>query len=673
MENMSSGCYMIDDDYNVVSVNKTAKLIYPQIKVGEKCYRCLSQMDEPCGPCPVKNKVKGPKSYRDPIRNIMETVDAVDIPVANHGVCHALIFSTVGDDAKIASTLPTNNEELRELALIKSLTSDFAHVFIVNLETRMCYPYRLNTKDARSKHSNDPVDFTKTFQQRVDQYIIDEDREMILKNGSLENIVKQLKANDSYLIHFRALIKGELHYYFAKFVRIGEADDFDQIVVGMCCEDESVMMINEMNELEKNLSLVEIDELTHLYTKEAFRIYGERMRHENQNIDFDFCVLKIENLCTLTNQYGRIAVDHMLEMIGNGLIQAKNNYTSLSYFGTGVFACYRQTMSHEDRKMGCEAFADMIREQSNMSNISIKWSTYVAPKKELTIDEIIENTNYALSKIYDANVDYVEFDQKMIDLMNEENEIASRLETALANHEIQVWLQPQIDTKTQRVVSAEALARWIKSDGTMISPGKFIPILEKEGKVRLLDHYVFLEACRLEKQLLSQGITLPISVNLSRVSVYDEDVASSYYEMALQEGNIISYLPIEITESAAVSDMKIQELANKFNSYGFELHMDDFGSGFSTLAALETLPFTTIKLDRSLIELIGSKSGESLLTHTVGYAKETGKTVIAEGVELKEQYEFLKRIGCDIIQGFYFAKPMCQKDFINLISIKGCD
>ena len=177
----------------------------------------------------------------------------------------------------------------------------------------------------------------------------------------------------------------------------------------------------------------------------------------------------------------------------------------------------------------------------------------------------------------------------------------------------------------------------------------------------------------MEMQLLEEGDALPISVNLSRVSVYDDNVADAYYDIAMQYGNIIKYLPIEITESAAVSDVKIHKLAQEFTKYGFILHMDDFGAGFSTLAALETLPFTTLKLDKSLVDLIGKKDAEALLKHTVAYAKETGKGVVAEGVENKGQYDFLKQIGCDTIQGFYFARPMDENAFKKCVLEKVVD
>lgn len=675
MENVSSGCYMIDEDYNVISVNDTAKKIYPQLEVGKKCYRCLSHIDEPCGPCPVHNRIKGPRTYRDPIRDIMESVDAVEIPIAGHGICHALVFSTVGNEAKIAATLPTNAEDLRDLAYIKAFTSDLLTVLLVDVNSEKCFVYRDNgVQENLEDIFHQTILYQEQFEAYVKEHVIEEDRSTVLENGNFDHIKQTLKKRESFVIHFRTMKDQKIHYYNTKIVRIGQADDFENFIIGIGCEDDSVAMMREMNELEKNLSLVEVDTLTHLYTKEAFRIYGEKMRHDNPDVDFDFCVLRVDDLTSLNIQYGITQVDRLLELIGQGLIDAKNEYTCLTYMGSGVFACYRKTMQYDERKNGCAQFAEMIKKKTNMRNLNMKWSVYVTPRKELTVDEIIEKTNYALSTIRaNGNQDYVEFDQKMVDQMEEEKRIENIFETALKNHEISVWYQPKYDSHTKEIVGAEALARWKQKDGKMISPGQFIPILEKSGKIRKLDGYVFEEVCKMEMQLLEEGDALPISVNLSRVSVYDDNVADAYYDIAMQYGNIIKYLPIEITESAAVSDVKIHKLAQEFTKYGFILHMDDFGAGFSTLAALETLPFTTLKLDKSLVDLIGKKDAEALLKHTVAYAKETGKGVVAEGVENKGQYDFLKQIGCDTIQGFYFARPMDENAFKKCVLEKVVD
>ena len=202
----------------------------------------------------------------------------------------------------------------------------------------------------------------------------------------------------------------------------------------------------------------------------------------------------------------------------------------------------------------------------------------------------------------------------------------------------------------------------------MISPGDFIPILERCGKINALDEYVFQKVCKFQTELKASGKPeIPISVNLSRASLFTEDIAEIYSRIAQEYGVSPAQIPIEITESAAVRASTIKGFANELINKGFALHMDDFGSGYSSLASLQIIPFELIKLDKTLIDFIGNDGGESLIKHTIAFAKESGMTVVAEGVENFEQYMFLKVVGCDIVQGFYFSKPVAEDVFAEMI------
>ena len=140
---------------------------------------------------------------------------------------------------------------------------------------------------------------------------------------------------------------------------------------------------------------------------------------------------------------------------------------------------------------------------------------------------------------------------------------------------------------------------------------------------------------------------------------------------AREHGVPTSLVPIEITESAAVDNAALRQLVGMLLASGFVLHMDDFGSGFSSLAALGTFPFECVKLDKSLVDLIGNRASERLLAHTIAYARETGKTVVAEGVETPEQLAFLDEAGCDMVQGFMFSKARDEGEFLRLVDAKG--
>ena len=198
----------------------------------------------------------------------------------------------------------------------------------------------------------------------------------------------------------------------------------------------------------------------------------------------------------------------------------------------------------------------------------------------------------------------------------------------------------------------------------MLSPGKFIPLFEKNGNITTLDEYVFRTVCEQQQKWLQNGATLyPISVNISRVSLYYSNVVDKYKEILGSFRLDPKYVPLEITESATIDNSDISSLIEQFHEAGFTLLLDDFGSGYSSLSSLNVMHFDTIKLDKSLIDYIGDENGEKLLLHITQLLQSFGMTITAEGVETSAQVEFLKNLHCDDIQGYFFSKPLPLTEF----------
>lgn len=226
------------------------------------------------------------------------------------------------------------------------------------------------------------------------------------------------------------------------------------------------------------------------------------------------------------------------------------------------------------------------------------------------------------------------------------------------------WYQPKYNPYTGNVVGAEALLRWKTKDGHLLRPGQFLRAFEEDGMISWLDEHIFRAVCSFQQKRQEQGLPmLPISVNLSRSSMQALDIAERYKTIADECGISPKLVPIEITESAAVSTRAIKPVADAFYEAGFPLHMDDFGSGKSALTELNMLHFDVVKLDKSLIDYIGEGHGNLVLLYTIALSKELGLHLVAEGVEKQEQLEFLKENGCDTVQGFYFSKPLPEDAF----------
>jgi EAL domain-containing protein (putative c-di-GMP-specific phosphodiesterase class I) len=245
--------------------------------------------------------------------------------------------------------------------------------------------------------------------------------------------------------------------------------------------------------------------------------------------------------------------------------------------------------------------------------------------------------------------------------------IEDRMDYALEHGEFVMYLQPKYSISTAGVVGAEALVRWIHPEKGMLPPAEFISVFEKNGFIIKLDEYIWEQACKAIRGWIDSGVQpVPISVNISRVHLTDEkfiDVLDRLIEKYDIPKNMIE---TEITET--VENAGDSEVIKRLKERGYMLLMDDFGSGYSSLNMLKSTPFDVIKIDRDFFsEFMLSDRGKKIISHTISMSKDIGLDMVAEGVETKEQAEFLKNCGCDVAQGFYYSKPVPINDFERLV------
>lgn len=426
--------------------------------------------------------------------------------------------------------------------------------------------------------------------------------------------------------------------------------------------------IIKMKEASEMVSISEFDSLTGFYTKEAFCHHVEMELNNNPQDDYDIVVSTIDNYASIEQCYGKSNCEKLLPKLAD---IARNTGTDVLFFGRIGERSIAGFSKHSSRLDDSyfSAISEKLVDFIQIENIQIKFGVYESIEKDISAVEAIDRALSAMDSITKKFGTVVAFyDKKVAEIQAKNFEMETAFESAIAKEDFEVWFQPKYSTKTKTVVGAEALIRWRGKDGQLISPAQFIPLFETDGLIPILDEYVFKKVCNYQKSRLEKGKTIiPISVNLSRASMFKKDFIKNYAKIANEMGVSHSCVPIEITESMAVKSSSVKSFAEELINEGFSLHMDDFGSGYSSLASLQILRFDVIKLDKSLIDFIGTQSGESLIKHTVAFAKESGMKVVAEGVEKKEQLDFLRKINCDYIQGFYFAAPMPQREFDELL------
>ena len=255
------------------------------------------------------------------------------------------------------------------------------------------------------------------------------------------------------------------------------------------------------------------------------------------------------------------------------------------------------------------------------------------------------------------------------DMKNEriwEKHVEERQEKALENHEFQVYVQPKHDPITEEMNGGEALIRWINEEDGFIVPGKFIPIFEKNGFIMKIDDFMISEVARLQSQWISEGKkVVPVSVNVSRIHFADPKLAEHISALVDKYNTPHEVIEIEITESAYYDDKEAMLSAvRKLKEYGFEISMDDFGTGYSSLNSLRELPLDVLKLDAEFFRGEGDDARrEIVVSDAITLARHLNMRIVAEGVERKDQVDFLAGQNCDMIQGYYFAKPMPAEEY----------
>lgn len=260
----------------------------------------------------------------------------------------------------------------------------------------------------------------------------------------------------------------------------------------------------------------------------------------------------------------------------------------------------------------------------------------------------------------------------MTSVITEQDEIQmQKIETALENFEFKAFYQPQYDSVTGRLVSAEALARWIKPDGTIIPPNEFIPIAEKTNLILKIDWYILNEVCKfLKKRRDEKHRCVPIAVNFSRKHINESNFKKRLCEIVDSYNLPREFIEVELTESAIMRDSEaIIKIVSEIRDEGFNVAIDDFGSGLSSLSLVKDISANVLKIDRSLLSGNCENEKERIVLESIfTFAHRLKLTTIAEGVETREQLGFLRTCDCRLIQGFLFAKPMPEKEFSEACS-----
>lgn len=434
-----------------------------------------------------------------------------------------------------------------------------------------------------------------------------------------------------------------------------------------------LMHLNKRQNAKLN-HLLYTDPLTGIANQSAFADRALYLLRDNPSISYALVYFDINNFKYVNDAYGYETGDALLQAIAQYFDRhlSKNELCArinADHFALLTFNGEERDISLTNRIRVCidQAASDGI-ELNIADSLSYSFGIYQIVDHAEPVNSIMDKANIALKQAKNhEEMRTVSYNDALFAKLQRERQIEARMQSALQNAEFLVYLQPKVEISTNTMIGAESLVRWVSPEFGFLPPDEFIPLFEKNGFIAQLDFYVLDRVCRKMRQVIDDRLSdsFSISINLSRVTLYQDDFFERFTRIVERYKMPPSRIELEVTESAFIGNQEgILSVLERLKGMGFLIAMDDFGSGYSSLNLLKLLPIDVLKIDKQFLRE-SSKGDRSyrIIKCVIEMAKALDAQVVCEGVETKEQVDFLAQINCDIGQGYYFARPMAIADF----------
>ena len=486
---------------------------------------------------------------------------------------------------------------------------------------------------------------------------------------SRDEIRRQLLKGDSYQVEYRLRRQDGTYIWCMECGRYIRDKD-----TGVGMFNAVVTNLSHLKQTHESfLHNLRHDSLTNLFNKKTFCRKTAEMIASRPDTEFEIMRFNIARFKVINDLFGEKIGDRLLQYVAHFLKSIRLDgcvYGRL--YADNFILCYptkgeiRQHLIHS-LQMLAESFALDYR-------IEFYFGVYTIKDKALSVTTMLDRAAMGLARAaHNGLVVCGEYDDDMRECIVNEQVIVNNMKGSLQRGEFQVYLQPKYELMGEQIVGAEALVRWQHPQLGFISPARFIPIFERNGFIYQLDKYVWEKTCQLLKDDIDHGRpVLPISINVSRIDLYSPNIVKVFEELIDKYDIPPKLLELELTESAYVDNpQQIIEIAKELQAGGFPILMDDFGSGYSSLNMLKDMPVDILKIDlKFLSDTQGDDQGRgsNILKSVVRMAKWLDVPVIAEGVETQAQVDFLRTIGCECVQGYFYSKPVPIEAYEELVT-----
>ncbi|MBQ9320553.1 MAG: EAL domain-containing protein [Acidaminococcaceae bacterium] len=436
--------------------------------------------------------------------------------------------------------------------------------------------------------------------------------------------------------------------------------------INCCFVILAVMLLRQlmhiMYVIGRNRDFREKDTVSNLYKKDYFYEHADNILNGDSQQPYTVLCTYVEHFNLLNEKYSGQKCNAMLRELADML----HRYIPDCALDGRLS---EDTFSFLVKKQPDDAWLGKLQktvEKDFCYPVSIKYGVYDQNAKGLSIAKMCDRIRMSVDNIknkYGSNL--VHYDEKMLEQARRQHFIVQNMEKALEGHQFKAYFQPKHSLHTDQTGGAEVLVRWIHPELGFMNPGEFIPLFEENGFVTRMDYYIWEEACVALRRWKEEGMpVIPLSVNMSRRDFEEPDIVAKIVALADKYGLEHELLHIEVTESSIASDPeKLAGIVAALHNAGFIIELDDFGSGYSSIATLNELTLDVLKLDMSLVRKDDPASDNSVLKFAVMLGKMLGLKLVAEGVESVDQVERLREMGCDYIQGYYYSRPLPQAEF----------
>lgn len=419
--------------------------------------------------------------------------------------------------------------------------------------------------------------------------------------------------------------------------------------------------------------LAEYDTLTGIYNKSKFFRAVREMLDEAPEESYALVRVDIDRFQLINSFYGMEEGDRLLCYLADRLKESgRAGRFVYGRIEEDVFAVCCTYFSKGRMIDFLEALKEYVKAYNRNFDIVPIFGLYYLDDPHLPVIEMMDRATLAAKTCKGNYVNTIGiYDPEMSRKLEQEQEIVNQMVTALEQNQFFVYFQPKYDMKTNLPAGAEALARWQHPAKGLVPPGLFIPIFEKNGFIAKLDYYIWEMVCKLLQSWIRQGLNpAPVSVNVSRVNLYNPNTAQIIHALVQKYEIPPALFQLELTESAYMDNPQMMEhFTDQLHKMGFTILMDDFGSGYSSLSMLKNIPVDALKIDMRFFEDTKAHGrGENIIASVVRMAKWLNIPTIAEGVEKEEQVDFLRSVGCDYVQSYYFARPMPAEEYQKLLA-----